>query len=179
MVAVNYNRLIKGPAFAYTAAESTAEWAPVAGAPAGWTLFGSGLVSPEGINITLEQELRELQVADRMAPTEVFRSSQKCEIVFSVYDLHPEVFELYSGNVASASGVDFTQTSAVSKTGLLIVGKSPVDIAKRAAWWFPRAYVKELGEIVTSREGLLTVEFTFGCLFDAPRSAVMKYSVQP
>jgi hypothetical protein len=140
--------------------------------------MASGLVSPEGITISLQQDVSELQVADKAAPVAAYRTSQQIEISFTTYDLDPRVFADYAGNTATAKELDFTQGFDVSQFALLIVGQSPTDITKRCGWWFPRVYISEIGGITTARRQVLQAEITCRALYDSSRGAVMKYSVQ-
>ena len=182
MVAVNLGRLLRGPSFVYTGAAGDAEWTIASdGDPTGdgFSLLASGLLAPEGVSITPDQEINELSVAANTAPIEAFRSGAGITISFTCYDLSPSTFAMYTGNTATNTRVSLNQSRSVAKFALLIIGQSPQDSAKFAAWWFPRAYVQSVGEVrAGSYSQVLQVQMTCRALHDETRSTIGAYSIQ-
>ena len=182
MVAVNLGRLLRGPSFVYIGAAGDAEWTiNSTGDPTGdgFSLLASGLLAPEGVSITLDQDINELSVAANVAPIEAFRNGGGATITFTAYDLSPSTLAQYTGNTATNTRVSLTQSRSVSKFALLIVGQSPRDSAKFSAWWFPRAYVQSLGEVrAGSYSQVLQVALTCRALHDENRNALGAYSIQ-
>lgn len=159
--------IVTGAARVYLAPTGTAFPSPgeIPGAP--WVDLGETM---DGVTLTPEGDVEEIRLDQISGPAKAVRPEEGFTIQAKFAQGTLERLANFLGqSVASGSGtksVLLGRGQAVQEIALMVRGASPYVAGGTCQWQFPRAYVKEIGDITYTKDEPLTFEVTFGVLWD-------------
>ena len=170
-------KILAGGSKAYVAPSGEAMPTNLAAIGGNWSELAQGLVTEEGVTLSVTETVNEIRSVTDLLPIDVRRTSQSIAVSFGIYDATPEAFKVAlndnevtttaaGSGISGVKSIDLAVGTEVTEQALLMVAPtSPSSGADGmvTAIYMPSGRFALNGDITVNKEQA-TIPFTYSVI---------------